>query len=82
MKKFIVLGAGPCGLATAFGLSKNNIDVVLVSIYISITNLYILFFYCVGSNLFNCSQINENDQFALFKSNAFPLSVINRIPTL
>ena len=27
MKKFIVLGAGPCGLATAFGLAKNNISV-------------------------------------------------------
>ena len=27
MKKFIVLGAGPCGLATAFGLAKNNVEV-------------------------------------------------------
>lgn len=27
MKKLIVLGAGPCGLATAYGLAKNNISV-------------------------------------------------------
>jgi|TARA_Y100000294_G_scaffold145701_1_gene140990 sialic acid synthase SpsE/protoporphyrinogen oxidase len=27
MKKFIILGAGPCGLAAAFGLAKNNINV-------------------------------------------------------
>ena len=25
-KKFIILGAGPCGLATAFGLTLNEID--------------------------------------------------------
>ena len=30
-----------------------------------------------GSILFNCSHINENDQFALFKSTKFPRSVTN-----
>ena len=32
-----------------------------------------------GVVLFNCSHINENDQFALFKSTTSPLSVIKRI---
>lgn len=27
MSKFIILGSGPCGLATAFGFAKQNIDV-------------------------------------------------------
>ena len=27
MSKFILLGSGPCGLATAFGFAKQNIDV-------------------------------------------------------
>ena len=27
MKEFIILGAGPCGLATGFGLSNNGLNV-------------------------------------------------------